>query len=104
MDWYQKAVALWRLGWLLIGVASDGASFGVVAIDRGVCQGSIRRCFLLSVALVTAVGGDPGSVARCFSCGRCGGDSLWRSGGVDLRVSRMMRARGIFGWWKRKWV
>ena len=37
-------------------VASDGASFGVVAIDRGVCQGSIRRCFLLSVALVIAVG------------------------------------------------
>ena len=52
VDGYWKAVALWRLGWLMIGAAFDGASFGAVVIAVGVGQGRIGRCFLPSLALV----------------------------------------------------
>ena len=58
VDGYWKAVALWRLGWLMIGVAFDGASFGAVVIAVGVGQARIGRCFLLSVAQAIAVGDD----------------------------------------------
>ena len=75
VDGYWKAVALWRLGWLMIGVAFDGASFGAVVIAVGIGQGRIGRCFFPSVALAIAVSGDLGSVVQFFLCERCGGDS-----------------------------